>query len=250
MLLKEMKNNTDWHAEYDAWGNPHNLTQLIRLPGQQYDEESGLYYNRHRYYDPLQGRYITQDPIGLRGGWNVYAYPLDPVGYIDPLGQMSLFPKEYPNYGLDTPPEGLSEMEYSPDFWNTFSMQRSNNCYSYAINRPYISVDHPLVFNTPSGLSCSRVNNILENSNIKKIDPSGNCPAGYHKISLFIDPGKDFHFYRQEKNGLWTHKRGTRNIESVDSDGLQITNPEEASRSYKSSNSNYSEHCGVYCAKN
>ncbi|HHL4405305.1 TPA: RHS repeat-associated core domain-containing protein, partial [Escherichia coli] len=47
--------------------NPHLLQQLIRLPGQQYDEESGLYYNRHRYYDPLQGRYITQDPIGLKG---------------------------------------------------------------------------------------------------------------------------------------------------------------------------------------
>ncbi|WP_250386581.1 RHS repeat-associated core domain-containing protein [Escherichia coli] len=30
----------------------------MRLPGQQYDEESGLYYNRHRYYDPLRGRYI------------------------------------------------------------------------------------------------------------------------------------------------------------------------------------------------
>jgi len=66
--------------------NPHNLEQLIRLPGQQYDEESGLYYNRHRYYDPLQGRYITQDPIGLRGGWNPYTYPLNPVADIDPLG--------------------------------------------------------------------------------------------------------------------------------------------------------------------
>ncbi|EFK4271856.1 RHS repeat-associated core domain-containing protein, partial [Escherichia coli] len=53
--------------------------QLIRLPGQQYDEESGLYYNRHRYYDPLQGRYITQDSIGLKGGWNFYEYPLNPV---------------------------------------------------------------------------------------------------------------------------------------------------------------------------
>ncbi|WP_280174451.1 RHS repeat-associated core domain-containing protein, partial [Escherichia coli] len=40
----------------------------------------------HRYYDPLQGRYITQDPIGLKGGWNFYQYPLNPVQYIDPLG--------------------------------------------------------------------------------------------------------------------------------------------------------------------
>ncbi len=65
--------------------NPESLEQLIRLPGQQYDEESGLYYNRHRYYNPGQGRYITQDPIGLTGGWNVYTYPLNPKVNIDPL---------------------------------------------------------------------------------------------------------------------------------------------------------------------
>ncbi|MCL0241987.1 RHS repeat protein, partial [Escherichia coli] len=60
-----------------------------RLPDpelQQHDEESGLYYNRHRHYDPLQGRYITPDPIGLRGGWNMYQYPLNPIQVIDPMG--------------------------------------------------------------------------------------------------------------------------------------------------------------------
>jgi len=66
--------------------NPQNLQQHIRLPGQQYDEETGLHYNRYRYCDPHQGRYITQDPIGLRGGWNSYAYPLSPIRFIDPLG--------------------------------------------------------------------------------------------------------------------------------------------------------------------
>ncbi|HGX6930642.1 TPA: RHS element core protein, partial [Escherichia coli] len=84
--------NTAWSAEYDEWGNqlneenPHHLHQPYRLPGQQYDKESGLYYNRHRYYDPLQGRYITPDPIGLRGGWNMYQYPLNPIQVIDPMG--------------------------------------------------------------------------------------------------------------------------------------------------------------------
>ncbi|EHV0216750.1 RHS repeat-associated core domain-containing protein, partial [Escherichia coli] len=84
--------NTAWSGEYDEWGNqlneenPHHLHQPYRLPGQQYDKESGLYYNRNRYYDPLQGRYITQDPIGLEGGWSLYAYPLNPVNGIDPLG--------------------------------------------------------------------------------------------------------------------------------------------------------------------
>ncbi|ECI3324287.1 hypothetical protein DKP19_25375, partial [Salmonella enterica subsp. salamae] len=76
----------------DVWGNrlkednPQKLEQLIRLPGQQYDDETGLYYNRYRYYNPEQGRYISQDPIGLRGGWNLYTYPLNPVSGTDPLG--------------------------------------------------------------------------------------------------------------------------------------------------------------------
>ncbi|CSH96403.1 rhsB protein in rhs element [Shigella sonnei] len=92
LVLISTEGATEWCAEYDEWGNllneenPHQLQQLIRLPGQQYDEESGLYYNRHRYYDPLQGRYITQDPIGLKGGWNFYQYPLNPITDIDPLG--------------------------------------------------------------------------------------------------------------------------------------------------------------------
>ncbi|ECG1896507.1 RHS repeat protein [Salmonella enterica subsp. enterica] len=87
----------EWSAEYDVWGNrqkeenPEGLEQLLRLPGQQYDDETGLYYNRYRYYNPEQGRYITQDPIGLRGGWNLYQYPLNPVTNTDPLGLEAVF---------------------------------------------------------------------------------------------------------------------------------------------------------------
>ncbi|MBV6818845.1 DUF4329 domain-containing protein, partial [Rahnella sp. PD12R] len=76
----------------DVWGNavdifnPYKLRQPIKMQGQHYDEESGLHYNRHRYYDPAPGRYITQDPIGLRGGWNLYSYPLNPLNQFDPTG--------------------------------------------------------------------------------------------------------------------------------------------------------------------
>jgi RHS repeat-associated protein len=95
LALISRDGKTDWSAEYDAWGNvlsennPRHLQQHLRLPGQQYDEETGLHYNRHRYYDSHQGRYITQDPIGLRGGWNLYQYPLNPVVKVDPLGLQS-----------------------------------------------------------------------------------------------------------------------------------------------------------------
>ncbi|UGS42590.1 hypothetical protein G163CM_33310 [Pseudocitrobacter corydidari] len=119
--------NTVWSAEYDEWGNqlnqenPHHLYQPYRLPGQQHDEESGLYYNRHRYYDPIQGMYITQDPTGLAGGWNLYQYPLNPVLFVDPMGlnaekcasierrienlQKEIWDKRYPD--LKNDPRGL-----------------------------------------------------------------------------------------------------------------------------------------------
>ncbi|WP_424588041.1 RHS repeat-associated core domain-containing protein, partial [Buttiauxella sp.] len=92
LALVDREGHIDWHITLDPWGNvlsehnPQQLHQPQRMQGQQYDEESGLHYNRHRYYDPAQGLYISQDPIGLRGGWNGYSYPLNPVKNIDPLG--------------------------------------------------------------------------------------------------------------------------------------------------------------------
>jgi RHS repeat-associated protein len=62
-------------------------TETRTLPGQYYDQETGLYYNYYRYYDPETGRYITSDPIGLQGGLNSYTYVNgNPIKAIDPLG--------------------------------------------------------------------------------------------------------------------------------------------------------------------
>ncbi|MCG8425806.1 MAG: RHS domain-containing protein, partial [Chromatiales bacterium] len=93
IALSDLEGKVIWRAEYDPWGNileeynPDNIEQSIRFQGQQYDEESGLHYNRHRYYDPNIGTYITQDPIGLQGGVNLYAYAAsNPLIYTDPNG--------------------------------------------------------------------------------------------------------------------------------------------------------------------
>ena len=53
------------------------------------DDESGLHYNLFRYYEPEVGRFTTQDPIGLRGGLNLYQYAPNPLMWVDPLGLMS-----------------------------------------------------------------------------------------------------------------------------------------------------------------
>ena len=63
------------------------ITNRLRFPGQYHDQGSGLHYNRHRYYDPNTGRYLTKDPIGLLGGLNQYEHVHgNPIQAIDPLG--------------------------------------------------------------------------------------------------------------------------------------------------------------------
>ena len=57
---------------------------MLRFPGQYYDQESGLHYNRHRYYDPETAQYLTPDPLGLEGGRRPQAYVENPNTSIDP----------------------------------------------------------------------------------------------------------------------------------------------------------------------
>ena len=67
-----------WKAAYDPFGKAtitvEQVTNNLRFPGQYFDVETGLHYNWHRDYNNAIGRYIESDPIGLRGGVNLYAY--------------------------------------------------------------------------------------------------------------------------------------------------------------------------------
>ena len=80
-----------WLARFKAWGRIHKLDkedvqQPFRFQGQYEDVETGLFYNRHRYYDPDTARYLTQDPIGLLGGTNPFSYAPNPTNWTDALG--------------------------------------------------------------------------------------------------------------------------------------------------------------------
>ncbi|MGX2858081.1 RHS repeat domain-containing protein, partial [Escherichia coli] len=81
-----------WETGYQVWGNTiqekdhGGVEQNLRYQGQYLDRETGLHYNLHRYYDPDVGRFMVTDPIGLRGGLNLYQYGPNPLSWIDPLG--------------------------------------------------------------------------------------------------------------------------------------------------------------------
>jgi len=79
-----------WKMQLDAFGvgrkDAAGQQNPWRWPGQYADEETGLHYNRFRYYDPVLGEYISRDPIGLAGGLRLHGYVHDPLSWSDPWG--------------------------------------------------------------------------------------------------------------------------------------------------------------------
>jgi RHS repeat-associated protein len=80
-----------WAARYSPTGDIDTLfvnkfDNPIRLQGQYEDRETGLHYNRHRYYAPVTGQFLSQDPLGLAAGENLYSFAPNAFGWIDPLG--------------------------------------------------------------------------------------------------------------------------------------------------------------------
>jgi RHS repeat-associated protein len=90
--MTELNGAVVWGAAYSAFGEAEvdvssTVTNNLRFPGQYYDNETGLHYNYHRFYDPVVGRYLRKDPMGFRGGLNLFAYVDDnPINYFDPKG--------------------------------------------------------------------------------------------------------------------------------------------------------------------
>ncbi|CAI0845535.1 Cell wall-associated polypeptide CWBP200 [Serratia ficaria] len=148
--VSDAAGNLRWSGNYDTFGKLQGQTvegaarrngaqydQPLRYAGQYQDDESGLHYNLFRYYEPEVGRFTTQDPIGLAGGFNLYAYGLNPLMWVDPLGltSCSIQPgknfkdhfirhkgilenylgKKYPKWKVDEGAEFLKDIEHLRD---------------------------------------------------------------------------------------------------------------------------------------
>ncbi len=94
--MTDHEGSVAWSAQYKAWGEAREaiseagrragFRNPIRFQGQYFDEETGLHYNRYRYYEPDSGRFVSSDPIKLLGGPNLHKYAPNPTEWVDPFG--------------------------------------------------------------------------------------------------------------------------------------------------------------------
>ena len=151
-----------------------------------------------------------------------------------------------------------SEPDFNPNVWNDVDSIRDNhNCYAYAINKiakRRLDKPQPGYASGHNHISINEYDCITFFDRIKKDVPSlyligfkQPCQAGYHKAFFTIAPGDDYHFYRQDKSGYWSHKPGRTDVIDVDSDGNKIKNPLLAAR--RSMSFEYSVPCFYFCVK-
>jgi RHS repeat-associated protein len=111
VLMVDGDGQRAWRAGLSAWGELRALEGdryacPFRWPGQYEDAETGLYYNRFRYYDAESGQYASQDPIGLAGGLRIHGYVSDPLAWTDPLGLSGCPPDAAPQVFQETSRRG------------------------------------------------------------------------------------------------------------------------------------------------
>ena len=138
-LFSEDGERFAWKAEWDLWGDIAQLRRKaanddappvdcpIRFQGQWYDAESGLHYNRFRYYDTDAMQYLSPDPIGLAGGVRPQGYVGDPNVGIDPLGLSGLTPGDF---GLGTVSEDPVLHRLWTDAMKDAATSRRSNGYT------------------------------------------------------------------------------------------------------------------------
>ena len=122
---------------------------------------------------------------------------------------------------------------YEPNYWNDMStIQDNNNCYNYSNNRRTDTFAQP---GRASGhmytqITGAEVSNGAIWDGLEQTTAGATSPEGKTKIALVIWPGVDFHWYRQDSDGRWSHKPGSTEARNYDQSGNLISNPETADR--------------------
>lgn len=166
-------------------------------------------------------------------------------------------------------PRSGSELDYEPSLWNAVPVLNSNgyyvkhytNCYSYAVNSQYIPGTTSLgpmqpgmsegITYSSSSITASLIVDCVEidaenyNFLFEACSKNDQPDVGTYKVALVVDPGSDYHWYRQNSDGTWSHKRGNTDVTNYDASGNIILDPATADRNY-STDLNYTVFVGYY----
>ena len=150
-----------------------------------------------------------------------------------------------------------SELLYEPYKWNdNYNIKSTHNCYTYALGKIRIGLDSKAQPGYASGYNhiddakdynCNeffkRLKKDVPTTYLEKFDNA--CLPGFYKIFLALDPGNDYHWWRLNSDGFWSHKPGATEVTDVDASGKKIKNPLLANRKYSSLN--YNKPCFFAC---
>ena len=217
MALTDQTGQVAWAAKLDPWGNvlqeynPQGIHQAIRLPGQHHDRETGLYYNRHRYYDPVVGIYVNQDPIGLSGGMNKSIYPLISLQKIDPLGlwasQKGAYVHQRAGYlvfGKEISQSQLSAVARGHVWADSAEHQTPEFSHMHAMRRPG---------QTKAG-ACAATNKFIKNESQKALNAkkSGDMDSALFHFGAALHTIQDATFPFHSGFQLWTGQESAAEI--------------------------------------
>ena len=153
-----------------------------------------------------------------------------------------------------------TEPDYEPWKWNDKDyIKNYHNCYSYAFDdyqgkrtgkaQPGYFAHYPPINNTE--YNCDDIYKRIkkDNPSIRETNINKKCSKGSYKAFFALDPegDTDYHFYRQDSNGYWSHKPGRSNVVDVDAQKKKIKNPALADRNYGTYN--YKIPCKFFCVR-
>lgn len=159
------------------------------------------------------------------------------------------------------------EPDYHPSRYNKHpGLRNSQNCFAYAFHHTFLPKDctkdscnasfhqpgiksgHPR-WSEVNGKRCPDILGRLlgDVPSIRFSTFTKRCPKKMTKAAVVTDENEDYHFYRQDSNGYWSHKPGSTNVTNKDAAGRFIYDPHLASRHYPKTGLDYKNFCGYFC---
>ena len=198
--------------------------------------------------------------IKQKGGKNKIIIKGDYTPHFVVFDKKSVYSKNKKNLNknLSLSPMSGSEPKYDEKKWNDIKIKSKHNCYAYATNQINTAFDkkpQPGYAARMGGVPNKEYSCMAFLKRLKKdlpsmylVDFNSPCMKGFHKSFMAIDTkidDPDYHFWRMDDDGLWSHKPGAGEVSKVDASGKKIMDPAKSNREWIGYQ--YKKPCFYFC---